>query len=111
MIFEKRKAQNIILLVAPMCQDTPCKMSDLSDHLCSCSTLIYAITSFRQMLFPERFFFGGWRLSTCDGPMYVITGNNSEKKVAKNILRGGPCSRPNTHHHTLKEEAASKLPI
>ena len=36
----------------------------------------------------------GWRLSTCDGPMYGITGNNSEKKVAKNILRGGPGSRP-----------------
>ena len=26
--------------------------------------------------------------------MYGITGNNSEKKVAKNILRGGPGSRP-----------------
>ena len=96
--------QNIILIVSPMCQDTPCKISDLSDHLCSCSTLIYAITSFRWMLFPKRFFFGpwgqttpswGWWLSTCDGPMYGITRNNSEKRVAKNILRGGRGSQHN----------------
>ena len=47
--------------------------------------------------FPKKGFFGplgqtvpswGWRLSTCDGLMYGMTGNNSEKKEAKNIMRG-----------------------
>ena len=95
--------QNLFLLVSPMCQDTPCKILGLYGHLCSCSTLIFTITSFRQKLFPKRVFFGpwdqtgpswGWSLSTCDGPRYKIIGNNSEKKVAKNILRSGPGSWP-----------------
>ena len=75
-----------------MCQDTPCNISDLSDHLCKCSILLYAIKSFHWTLFPKRIFFGpwgqtapswGWRLSTFDGPMYGITGNNSEKRSKK----------------------------
>lgn len=33
-------------------------------------------------------------LLTCDGPRYSLTGNNSEKKAAENILRAGPGSRP-----------------
>ena len=44
--------------------------------------------------FPKETRVGGEGLSACDGPMYGITGNNSEKKVAKNILRGGPGSWP-----------------
>ena len=95
--------QNLFLLVSPMCQDTPCTFLWLYDHLCRCSALIFTITSFRQNLFPKRVFFGpwdqtgpswGWSLPTCDGPRYKTIRNNSEKKVAKNILRSGPGSRP-----------------
>ena len=58
-IFDSQKGnnpQNLFLLVPPVCQDTPCKMLGLYDHLCSSSTLIFTITSLHQSFSQKGYF-------------------------------------------------------
>ena len=40
--------QNPILLLTPMCQDTPCPISDFHVYLCNFSELIFGFTQFHQ---------------------------------------------------------------
>ena len=42
-----------------------------------------------------------WSLQTCDGPRYRLTGNDSEKNLAENILRAGPGYWPITLPYNL----------
>ena len=42
--FNGSKHQNPILLLTPMCQDTPCQISYIYDNVCNFSELLYTFT-------------------------------------------------------------------
>ena len=106
------KLQNPILMLTPMCQDTPCQISNMCDNVCNFNEFLNIYTNFRQRHIPKRGFLGPWdqtgpswrwSLWTRYGPRYMLTGNHSEKKLAENIMRAGPGSRTINiiHQNTL----------
>ena len=113
------KHQNPILILTPMCQDTPCQISNMCDNVCNFNDFLYIFTNFRQRHIPKKCFLGPWdqtapswrwSLWTCDGPRYMLTGNHSEKFPGENIMRGGPGPRPITHNASSSQLTAFAEP-
>ena len=62
--YNASKSQNPILLLTPMCQDTPCHISHFYVYFCNFSEFIFAFTQFRQNNMLKRGFRGMWDILT-----------------------------------------------